>query len=172
MMRRRSAVGPLAEAQLRLILPIGALPHAALESFGLYATRTTSIVLGKRRPRAGKPLPARCAGTTARIAIEKNAQLLPQKIVDDALKRDPAAARAEWFGEWRDDIAAFLSRELIEAAVSRGVTVRPPQAGLDYHAFADPSGGLGDAYTAAVAHREADGSCVLDCLHDASQSLE
>ena len=32
---------------------------------------------------------------------------LPQSIVDDALKRDPAAARAEWLGEWRDDIAAF-----------------------------------------------------------------
>ena len=44
---------------------------------------------------------------------------LPQKIVDDALKRDPAAARAEWLAEWRDDIAAFLSRELIEAAVDQ-----------------------------------------------------
>ena len=34
------------------------------------------------------------------------------------VKRDPAAARAEWLGEWRDDIAAFLSRELVEAAVT------------------------------------------------------
>jgi hypothetical protein len=91
---------------------------------------------------------------------------LPQKIVDDALKRDPAAARAEWLAEWRDDIAAFLSRELIEAAVDRDVVVRPPQPNTDYHAFADPSGGISDAFSCAVAHREADGSCVLDCLHE------
>jgi hypothetical protein len=67
---------------------------------------------------------------------------ISQAIVDDALQRDPAAAGAEWLGEFRDDIAAFLSRELIEAAVDRGVVVRPPEQGIDYHAFADPSGGL------------------------------
>ena len=27
--------------------------------------------------------------------------------------------------------------------------VRPPQAGVDYHAFADPSGGLGDSFHGA-----------------------
>ena len=83
--------------------------------------------------------------------------ILPQAIIDDALRRDPAAARAEWEAQWRDDIAAFLSRELIESAVDRDVLVRPPQAGVDYHAFADPSGGLGDSFTAAIAHRDADG---------------
>jgi hypothetical protein len=51
---------------------------------------------------------------------------LPEKIVEDALKRDAAAARAEWLAEWRDDIAAFLSPELIESAIDRGVTVRSP----------------------------------------------
>ena len=49
---------------------------------------------------------------------------IPQAIIDDALKRDPAAARAEWLAEWRDDIAAFLSRELVESAVDQGVVVR------------------------------------------------
>jgi hypothetical protein len=88
------------------------------------------------------------------------------KIVGDALKRDPAAARAEWLAEWRDDIAAFLSRELIEAAVDRDVVVRPPQAGVDYHAFADPSGGISDAFSCAVAHRDADDKAILDCLHE------
>ena len=91
---------------------------------------------------------------------------LPQKIVDDALKRDAAAARAEWLAEWRDDIAAFLSRELIESAIDSNVVVRPPVPGVDYHAFADPSGGLGDSFTCAVAHRDADGKAVLDCLHE------
>jgi hypothetical protein len=87
---------------------------------------------------------------------------LPEKIVEDALRHDSAAARAEW----RDDVSAFLSRELIEGAVDKGVVARPPEAGVDYHAFADPSGGLGDSFTAAVAHRDADGRCVLDCLHE------
>ena len=65
---------------------------------------------------------------------------LPERIVADALKRDAAAARAEWLAEWRDDIAAFLSRELVEAAVDAGVTVRPPVSGVSYDAFVDPSG--------------------------------
>jgi hypothetical protein len=38
---------------------------------------------------------------------------IPRRVVEDALKRDAAAARSEWLAEWRDDIAAFLSRELI-----------------------------------------------------------
>jgi hypothetical protein len=90
---------------------------------------------------------------------------LPEKIVEDALKRDAAAARAEWLAEWRDDIAAFLSRELIESAIDRGVTVRSPVSGVSYDAFCDPSGGLGDSFTCAVAHRDADGKAILDCLH-------
>lgn len=97
---------------------------------------------------------------------------MPQKIVDDALKRDPAAARAEWEAQWRDDVSAYLSRELIESAVDNNVVVRPPQAGVDYHAFADPSGGLGDSFTAGIAHREADGSCVLDCLREVAAPFD
>ena len=91
---------------------------------------------------------------------------LPQSIIDDALKRDPAAARAEWEAQWRDDIAAFLSRELVEAAVDAGVVVRPPVSGVSYDAFVDPSGGLGDSFAAAIAHKDDDGACVLDCLHE------
>lgn len=91
---------------------------------------------------------------------------LPQKIVDDALNRDAAAARSEWLAEWRDDIAAFLSRDLIEAAVDRGVVVRPPNAAESYFSFVDPSGGLGDSFTCGIAHRDIDGRAVLDCLHE------
>jgi hypothetical protein len=89
---------------------------------------------------------------------------LPQRVIDDALKRDPAAARAEWLAEWRDDVTAFLSRELIESSVDRGVLVRAPRADEFYSAFADPSGGLGDSFTAGISHRDDDGHVVLDCL--------
>jgi hypothetical protein len=88
---------------------------------------------------------------------------LDQKIVADAMQRDPAVARAEWLAEWRDDVSIFLSRELIEAAVDSGVMARPPRSGVVYHAFADPSGGAADSFTAAVSHAEGE-SIVLDCL--------
>jgi hypothetical protein len=89
--------------------------------------------------------------------------MLLQSIVDDAMEKDPAAARAEYLGEFRDDISGFLSRELVEAAVDYGVTVRPPVRGVQYRAFADPSGGAHDSFTAAIAHKEGD-VAILDCL--------
>ena len=88
---------------------------------------------------------------------------IDQKIIDRAMERDPALARAEFYSEWRDDIASFVSRELVEQAVDVGVTVRPPIPGVAYRAFMDPSGGVSDAFTCCVSHAEKD-SVVLDCL--------
>jgi hypothetical protein len=90
---------------------------------------------------------------------------IPQEIIERALEEDPAGARAEWLAEFRDDIGGWLAVETIEAAIDRGVTVRPP-ANLhhSYQAGCDPSGGSGrDTFTAAVAHDE-NGVAVLDCL--------
>jgi hypothetical protein len=89
--------------------------------------------------------------------------LLPQSVIDAALARDPEAARAEWLSEWRSDLSDFIDRALVESAIDRGVVARPPHHGVSYVAFADPSGGRGDAFTAAVAHREGD-AAILDCL--------
>ncbi len=90
---------------------------------------------------------------------------VPQREVDEAYARDPEAARAEFGAQFRDDISGFLDRELIEVAVDRGVAVRPPQAGRSYRAFADPSGGRGDAFCCAIS--SADGNvAVLDCLFE------
>ena len=81
------------------------------------------------------------------------------------IANDPAAARAEWLAEWRDDINGWLPLETIEAAVDRGVSVRPPLANrrMHYAAAIDPSGGAKDSFTAAVAHVE-DGVAILDCV--------
>jgi hypothetical protein len=49
------------------------------------------------------------------------------------------------------------------AVVDHGVLVRPPQSRVRYVAFCDPSGGQGDSFTCAIAHREGD-IVVLDCL--------
>ena len=90
---------------------------------------------------------------------------LDPRIIEDALARDPEAARAEWLAEWRDDLTGFIGRELIEAAVDRGIVVRPPVAEMQYHAFADPSGGRSDSFTCGVAHRDGD-MAVLDLLYE------
>jgi hypothetical protein len=88
---------------------------------------------------------------------------IDQSVIDRALEDDPLAAKAEWLAEWRDDITGFVSSELIEAAVDRGVAVRAPIPGTRYVSFVDPSGGMHDSFTAAVAH--VDGTVVvLDCL--------
>jgi hypothetical protein len=88
---------------------------------------------------------------------------LPEAVVTRALQRDEAAARAEFLGLFRDDLAGFISRELVEAAVDRGVYVRPPLSGVNYFCAADPSGGLHDSFTAAIAHAEGE-NVVLDAV--------
>src|SRR5208282_6577046 len=77
---------------------------------------------------------------------------LSQRVVDRALERDPQAASAEYLAQFRSDLEAFITLELIESAVDRGVTVRPPLPGVVYHAFTDPSGGAHDAYTLGIGH--------------------
>lgn len=72
---------------------------------------------------------------------------VPESIITEALERDEAAAKAEWLACWRLDVERFLSRELVEAAVLRGVQGCPPRTGTDYVAFADPSGGSNDSIT-------------------------
>jgi hypothetical protein len=58
---------------------------------------------------------------------------------------------------------------LLEAVVERGITVRPPHIDTHYQAFCDPSGGMSDAFTAAIAHKEERQSgerIVVDCLFE------
>ena len=89
---------------------------------------------------------------------------LAQSLVDEAMERDPAAARAEYLGEFRDDISGFIDAELIEGCIERGVTVRAPQRGLSYRGFVDVSGGRSDSAVLAISHKEHGGRIVLDML--------
>jgi hypothetical protein len=88
---------------------------------------------------------------------------LSEKVVAKAYADDPQRAKAEFGSEWRDDLAAFLDRALVEAAVDTGVLVRPRIPGVRYHCFVDVSGGVSDAYAVAIAHKDGD-KVVLDCL--------
>jgi hypothetical protein len=90
---------------------------------------------------------------------------LPQHVIDAALARDPQRARAEFQNHWREDVCDFIPPDVIDAATDFGVTVRQPQNGTRYFAFADAAGGTGkDAFAIAVSHRDSDGRAVLDCV--------
>jgi hypothetical protein len=88
---------------------------------------------------------------------------IPQSFIDQALADDPIGARAEFLAEFRPDISGYVDLEVVESAVDRGVTVRPPRKGVTYHAGLDPSGGVKDSFVAAISHDE-QGVAVLDAL--------
>lgn len=90
---------------------------------------------------------------------------IPQNFIDDEYTRDPISAASEFGGEWRSDISAFVSREVIEACTETGVFERSPVSGIKYKAFTDPSGGSSDAFTLCIAHRD-DGKAVIDCVRE------
>lgn len=79
---------------------------------------------------------------------------LPQRVIDQAMERDPAAARAEYLAEFRTDVETFLPREVVDAAVRP----KPLELAFDrrnrYQAFADPAGGGADEYCLAIGHQE------------------
>jgi len=79
---------------------------------------------------------------------------ISQEYIDEQLRRDPEAARAEWLAEFRKDLESFLPLQWIEAAIIPDRFELPPVPGFSYSAFCDPSGGASDAFTLSIGHRE------------------
>ena len=79
---------------------------------------------------------------------------IPEHVVEDALAADEAAARAEWLAEFRSDLEAFVSREVVEACTMPGWVALPPVNGVSYRGFTDTSGGSVDSFALAIAHGE------------------
>jgi hypothetical protein len=90
---------------------------------------------------------------------------IDQAIIDEAMIDDPAAARAEWMAEFRDDVQGFLTREVIDAAVVSGRFELPRMNGVSYVGFVDPSGGSADSMTLGIAHKEGE-RVIVDCLRE------
>lgn len=88
---------------------------------------------------------------------------LPQSLIDDAYEADPAVAASEYGAEFRADLEAFVSREVVDGVTIRERQSLPYVSGLRYFGFVDPSGGSSDSMTLAIAHRE-DGRSILDCV--------
>jgi len=90
---------------------------------------------------------------------------LDKAIVEEAYEDDPASAAAEYGAEFRDDIADFVPRDVIDAVTVRGRGELLPLPGVAYRAFVDPSGGTSDSMTLAIAHRQGDIG-VLDAIRE------
>jgi hypothetical protein len=99
----------------------------------------------------------------ARAPSRRMNTLLSQATVDRALAEDAAAGAAEYLAEFRSDVETFVSVEIVDAAVTRGMVVRPLLSNLSYRGFVDPSGGSSDSMTMAISHREGD-RFVLDLV--------
>ncbi|HEX2941534.1 MAG TPA: hypothetical protein VHO91_10835 [Rhodopila sp.] len=99
-------------------------------------------------------------GSTA----EMNPTIDP-RVIEEAREADPARASAEYDAQFRDDIASFVTREVIDACTIPGRFELPRISGVRYHAYVDPSGGSADSFTLAVAHLEK-GIAVLDLVRE------
>ena len=80
---------------------------------------------------------------------------LSQAVVDRAFDDDAVSAAAEYGGEFRQAVSAYLERATVERAVSKGIGARTVLPGVSYLAFVDVAGGSGaDSFTAAIGHKQ------------------
>ncbi|GGD42139.1 hypothetical protein [Sinisalibacter lacisalsi] len=89
--------------------------------------------------------------------------LLPQRVVDDALKDDGPRASAEYLAQFRSDIASLIDPDLIKEATRPKPRELPFAQGTFYTAFTDPAGGGQDEFTLAIGHQDSD-AIVVDVL--------
>ncbi|WP_298111469.1 hypothetical protein [Bradyrhizobium sp.] len=92
---------------------------------------------------------------------------LPASVVEKALAKDPARARAEFLSIWREDVSDFIPMDVLESATDFGVRERPPQPSTRYFAFTDAAGGTGkDGFAICLGHRDKHGAVILDVLRE------
>src|SRR5688572_22812159 len=92
---------------------------------------------------------------------------VPQEFIDVQYADDPYSAAAEYGAEFRSDVDAFITREVLDLAVNRDIHEWPPRQGFTYSAFVDPSGGSSDSFTLAIGHIDRDTKRgVLDAIRE------
>jgi hypothetical protein len=95
--------------------------------------------------------------------LTMNPKADPEEIAR-AYEDDPEAAAAEYGARFRDDLSTFLDADTLARVVRASPLELPPAGGVVYQAFADPSGGRGDAFTLAIGHVEPDGCRTVDVV--------
>ena len=97
---------------------------------------------------------------------------IPQAVIDRAVERDEASAKAEYGAEFRSDLEALPTRDAVASVIAEGVLERAPAPStFKYFGFVDPSGGSSDSMPLAIAHREGD-ICVLDAVREIKRKRE
>jgi hypothetical protein len=90
---------------------------------------------------------------------------VPQSYIDAHLADDAARASAEYLAQFRSDLEAFVSREVVEACVGDFYEL-PPVAGRSYYAYVDAASGSGqDAFAVAIAYRDRD-KVIISCVRE------
>ncbi len=90
-------------------------------------------------------------------------------LIDKAMEEDPDRAAAEYGGEFRKDLADYVSRDVVYASVVKGTAQIPYDDMLRgrYVGFVDPSGGSRDSFTMAIAHLDEEtGKGILDFVRE------
>jgi hypothetical protein len=92
---------------------------------------------------------------------------VPQEFIDEQYEQDPLAAEAEYGAQFRSDVDAFVTRDVLDMAVTEGVHEIPFEKDVRYFGFVDPSGGSSDSMTLAIGHVDrATRRGVLDVLRE------
>ena len=93
----------------------------------------------------------------ARVLVWKASTLemnpsVDKRMIAEAYEDDPESAKAEYGAEFRTDLADFVTRETVDAVTMWGRSELPPEPGVVYFAFVDPSGGVCGRMTLAIGH--------------------
>ena len=97
---------------------------------------------------------------------------LRQSVVDRAMERDPAAAAAEYGGDFRTDVENLFSIERVQHCALPNVFERSPMLNTRYYGFVDPSGGSSDSFASALGHFDyAKSVVVVDALKEVRAPL-
>jgi hypothetical protein len=90
---------------------------------------------------------------------------VPQSYIDAHMEEDAARASAEYLAQFRSDLEAFISREVVEACVGDFYEL-PPVAGRSYYSYVDAASGSGqDAFAVAIAFRDR-GRVIISCVRE------
>jgi hypothetical protein len=80
-----------------------------------------------------------------------------RSVIDRAYEQDAEAAASEYGAEFREPSSAYLTRELIERCIDKGVTARVRLPLVEYVAFCDTSSGAGrDSMALCIGHKSMD----------------
>jgi hypothetical protein len=90
---------------------------------------------------------------------------VPQSFIDEETLKDPANVASEYGAEFRSDIEAFISVDILRSCIQPGVYERAPENRWRYYCFVDPSGGSGDSFTLTIAHKEG-ATCILELIRE------